>query len=314
MVSPMLATAGALPPDNGLWVFEGKWDGVRALVEIGIDGVVGIRSRNDLDTTRSWPELSGLGATLPPGTVLDGEIVAINSAGAPDFGLLQQRMHVQHPPVALLASVPAIFMAFDLVRFDGHDLTPLSWTERREVLESLALEGPASVPPAFDGPGAAVLDACMRQGLEGVLAKKRSSTYVSGRRSPDWIKVKPLRRQEFVIGGWEEGQGGRSGQLGALALGVFVGSGDLHFVGKVGTGFTDRTLRELGVALSARAADTSPFTPARPEGLLRRVHWVSPELVCEVAFSAWTGDDKLRHPSYKGMRNDKPARDVIREE
>ena len=263
MVSPMLATAGGLPPDNGLWVFEGKWDGVRALVTAGPDGAIGIRSRNDLDTTGSWPELAELGSGLPPDTVLDGEIVTINPAGAPDFGLLQQRMHVKGPGVALRESVPAVLLAFDVLRLDGHDVTAMTWTERRSLLDELDLDGVASAPPAFDGPGAAVLDACMAQGLEGVMAKKRTSVYAPGRRSADWIKIKPLRRQEFVVCGWEEGQGGRSGRLGALVLGVY-NEGALHYVGKVGTGFTDRTLREVRKSLVPLASGASPFTPARP--------------------------------------------------
>ena len=314
MVSPMLATAGALPPDNGLWVFEAKWDGVRALVGIDAGGSVTTRSRNDLDTTSSWPELSHLGRTLPPDTLLDGEIVAINAAGAPDFGLLQQRMHVKRPTDRLREAVPAALMAFDVLRLGGHDVTGLSWTDRRALLDDLDLDGVASAPPAFDGPGAAVLEACMAQGLEGVVAKRRSSTYLHGRRSADWVKIKPLRRQEFVICGWEEGQGGRSGRLGALILGVYDGKGAPTYVGKVGTGFTDRTLRELQKSLEAVAGEASPFTPARPDGVERWAHWVRPELVCEVAFSAWTGDGRLRHPSYKGMRMDKAATDVTRED
>lgn len=313
MVSPMLATAGPLPPEDGQWAFEGKWDGVRALLAVGHDGLVDIHSRNERDTTRSWPEFRSLGERVPADTVLDGEIVAINRAGAPDFGLLQQRMHVVDPTAGLRKSVPAAFMAFDLLRLGGTDVCSLPWTQRREMLEHLDLGEPASAPPAFDGPGAAVLDACMARGLEGVVAKKRNSGYLAGRRSADWIKVKPLRRQEFVIGGWEEGQGGRSGGLGALLLGVYGGEDGLRFVGKVGTGFTAATLRQLQHALAAVASSASPFTPARPAGVDRGAHWVRPESVCEVAFSAWTSDAKLRHPSYKGMRNDKPAAGVVRE-
>jgi bifunctional non-homologous end joining protein LigD len=173
------------------------------------------------------------------------------------------------------------------------------------------LELPFPVPPSFSGDGEAVLAASSEQGLEGVLAKRLDARYRPGKRTRDWIKVKNFRRQEVVIGGWEPGEGNREGSIGALLIGVYEGD-TLHYAGQVGTGFNARTLKDLQARLQPLEQSSSPFD-AVPRQYAKTAHWVEPTLVAEVVFSHWTKDGRMRHPSYKGLRDDKEAREVIRE-
>ena len=310
---PMLATLGELPPDDG-WAFEMKWDGVRALVAVE-GGRVTITSRNDRDITVSYPELRDLGAHLGTTQVLlDGEIVTFDGAGRPSFGRLQQRMHVSTAAAArtLAQSDPAVFLIFDLLHLDGRPLIDQPYDERREILEDLDLNGAAwQTPPAFHGTGRAAVAASQKQQLEGVVAKRRSASYRPGRRSPDWIKVKNIRTQEVVIGGWTPGKGRREGTIGALLLGIPDGS-SLRYVGQVGTGFTDATLRELLTALRRIERKTTPFAEV-PRADARDATWVTPKTVGEVAFTEWTKDGRLRHPAWRGLRPDKSADQVVPE-
>lgn len=316
LVRPMAAVPGELPGDDAAWAFEMKWDGVRAVAYVD-GGRVRLMSRNDLDVTRSYPEVAGLGEQLGSvQAVLDGELVTFDARGAPDFGRLQQRMHVADPAVArrLAQSVPVVYLLFDVLHLDGRPTVDLPYDERRRLLEGLGLAGRSwQTPPAFDGPGAAILAASAENGLEGVLAKRRSSPYRPGRRSPDWVKVKHVRMQEVVLVGWKPGKGARAETLGALVLGVPDADGVLRPAGGVGTGFTRRALDDLLRRLTPRETPAPPFADRLPAAETRDVHWVRPELVGEVAFAGWTSDGRLRHPSWRGLRPDKSPGDVVRE-
>ncbi len=314
-ISPMLATASATLPDgdDGDWAFELKWDGVRALAYV-TGGTARLESRNGNDITARYPELFGL-ATACPGRdlVLDGEIVAFDAEGRPSFSLLQTRMHVTGPRsvAALVGSTPLAYLIFDLLHLDGRSTRDLPWTDRRRLLEGLGLRGAGWQTPAVHrSDGAAVLAASQSARLEGVVAKRTSSIYTAGKRSRDWLKIKNLCRQELVIGGWLPGSGNRDGRIGALLAGYHDDDG-LRFAGKVGTGFTDAELRRLMEALKPLAVDESPFADPIAYGAAR---FVEPTLVMDVEFTEWTHNGTLRHPSYKGRRDDKAAAEVRREE
>lgn len=311
----MKAVAGELPSGEG-WAYEVKWDGMRALAFV--DGAsVRIVSSNERDVTASWPELSGLAEALPATrAVLDGELVATDEEGRPSFGRLQQRMHIANPSEARrrAAEVPVTYVVFDLLHLDGHDLGVLPLADRRRLLEQLLEPGPSWRLSPLHEDGVALLAAAIERGLEGVVAKRLDSVYEPGRRSLSWRKVKVRRRQEMVVGGWLPGEGNREGRLGALLVGYHDRAGDglpLRFAGRVGTGFTDAELGRLATLLAPLAIDDCPFDPPPPRAdLVRGPHWVRPELVAELAFAEWTGEGRLRHPSYLGLRTDKPASDV----
>ena len=309
---PMLASPGTLPADDDAWAYEVKWDGVRALVAVE-DGRITLTSRNGNDVTASYPELAALGAELPRPALLDGEVVAFNDEGRTDFGLLQARMHVGRPSSALQRATPVQLLVFDLLHLDGTSLLDQPWDARRAALEELDLQGEAwQVPPAFLGGGAAVLEVTRAQGLEGVVAKRRTSPYAPGRRSDDWRKLKHVRRTSVVVAGWKPGEGGRAGRLGSLLLGV-QGSTGLEFAGHVGTGFSAATLAMLGERLAALRRESSPFATEVPREHARTAVWVDPVLVAEVDYTEWTREGRLRHPSYKGLRDDVPPEEVVRQ-
>lgn len=311
----MLAVPGELPGDDDGWAYEMKWDGVRA-VAYADGGRVRLMSRNDRDITRSYPEISPLGDALQStSVVLDGELVAFDAGGAPDFGRLQQRMHVADPAAAnrLATSVPVVYLLFDVLHLDGRSTLALPYDERRRLLEGLRLSGQSwQTPPSFDGPGATILAASRENRLEGVLAKRRAATYRPGARSADWLKVKHVRMQEVVLVGWKPGKGSRADTIGSLVLAVPV-DGVLRPAGGVGTGFTRRMLDELLALLRERETTSPPFNERLPAAEVRDVRWVRPDLVGEVAFTEWTGDGRLRHPAWRGLRPDKAANDVVRE-
>jgi bifunctional non-homologous end joining protein LigD len=315
-VSPMLATPGALPPaaQDRQWAFEMKWDGVRAICEVD-GGRITLWSRNDRDITVSYPELRDLDAQL--GTtqaVLDGEIAVLDAHDRSSFSRLQRRMHIANATEArrLADQDPVVYLIFDLLHLDGRSLLELPYSDRRQLLDGLELEGAYwRTPPVLRGGGAAAVRASRRQGQEGVIAKRRSSRYRPGRRSPDWVKIKNIRTQEVVVGGWRPGQGRRAGTVGSLLLGL-PGDDGLRYIGNVGTGFTEETLADLLTRLRKLARRTSPFTEV-PNLVAREAQWVTPRLVGEVRFTEWTGDGRLRHPSWRGLRPDKAVGDVRRE-
>jgi bifunctional non-homologous end joining protein LigD len=339
---PMLARAGRLPADDADWAFEIKWDGVRAIA-YWRPGELRIESRNLNDISARYPELRAIGPQLGSReAVLDGEIVSFDEQGRPSFERLQRRMHVASPSAIrrLAREEPVSYVIFDLLHLDGHSTLELPYRERRALLEELGLKGPAWQTPAYHvGEGRELLAAAAEQRLEGVVAKRLDSPYRPGRRTDEWLKIKHVNRQELVIGGWLPGKGARTGQLGALLVGFYetaAGDGEdraegkagrrqagrrrstsstsespaLRYAGRVGTGFNEDDLERLGRKLAAIRRRTSPFSGTQGTQPPRGANFVEPELVAEIEFRQWTDDRILRHSSYKGLREDKPAKDV----
>ena len=317
--SPMLAVLGSPASLQGEeWSFEMKWDGIRALAYLtdGTDRGVKLLTRNGNDVTATYPEIvEGLLAGVRAASaVLDGEIVALDRGGRPDFGLLQTRMGLTAPRDvrAARASTPVHFLAFDLLELEGEPLTGEPYLARRRALaETVTSAGIVQVPPAFDGDFAGAFHSSLELGLEGVIAKERDGDYRPGRRSGTWIKIKHHRTQEVVVGGWRPGNGRRSDTIGALLLGIPDGD-SLRYVGRVGTGFRERDLAEALAKLAPLARKTSPFAEV-PSLDSRGATWVRPILVGEVEFSEWTSAGRLRQPSWRGWRPDKSAADVVPE-
>lgn len=312
-IRPMLAVPGNLPADDEHWAFEIKWDGVRTILFVE-GGRVRAQSRNDLDVTSAFPELADVGSFLGMTTcVLDGEVVALGEDGTPSFSRLQHRMHVanQREAKRRAAADPVSFVAFDVLYLDGRLLTDDSYDERRERLESLHLAGETfTTTETFrDVSGRDILDAATANGLEGVVAKRRNSPYRPGRRHPDWIKIKSFRTQEVVIGGWTDGRGERAGSLGALLLGVPAEEG-LRYVGKVGTGFSERSRADLLAELHPLTARRNPFDAPLPTRDASDAHFVRPVLVGEVTYGEWTAAGRLRHPVWRGRRPEKEPTQV----
>ncbi len=315
--APMLASPGAVGElgDTAAWAFEMKWDGIRAIAEVR-DGAVTLMSRNGVDITASYPELEGIPAMLAANghgadAVLDGEIVALNKAGRPDFGVLQTRMKLTKKKYVdeARATTPVQFMVFDLLEFDGERLTDRSYDERRERLTKvLEPAGAVQVPPAFDGDARAAFATSRTLGLEGIVAKRRDSDYLPGKRARSWVKLRHNLSQEVVIGGWRPGSGARSHHIGSLLMGVHDEDG-LRYVGRVGSGFTDKELDSLAATLRRSERVTSPFV-GLPAADAADAHFVTPRLVGEVAYSEWTPTGKLRHPSWRGWRPDKNPSEV----
>lgn len=299
-IAPMLATPR---PVTGLsaaqWAFEGKWDGHRLLVDAD-GGVLRLRSRTGREVTAEFPQLAGLGAELADYRVLlDGEVVALDDDGVPRFSEIQART----------AASRVQFWAFDILHLDGRSLLNATYRDRRKLLETLGSAVNLIVPEQLPGDGAEALEISRQRGWEGVVAKRWNSTYQPGRRSASWLKDKNWKTQEVVIGGWRSGQGFRSGGIGALLMGI-PGAGGLDYVGRVGTGFSEKELAELKDLLEPLATDENPFTTALsgPEG--DGVQFVAPRLVGEVRYADRTIDARLRHTSWRGLRTDKTPAQV----
>ena len=311
---PMMARpSDELPrPERG-WSYEVKWDGVRAIA-YAQPGRLRLESRNLNEITDAYPEVRGILTDLGMHeAVLDGEIVAFDDNGRPSFERLQSRMHVTSPNAVrrLMGSTPVVYAIFDVLYLDGHSLMDLPYTERRERLEQLELGGPAwRVPSVHRDAGKRLLEATASQGLEGVVAKRLDSHYEPGRRTGAWLKIKHVHRQELVIGGWIPGEGRRARRIGALLMG-YHRDGTFVYAGRVGTGFTEKTLNELLGKLEPLRRDTSPFGSA-PK-LPREAVFVEPSLVAEIEFREWTNEGVLRAPSFKGLREDKSPREVVLE-
>jgi len=323
-IVPMLATVGPLPADDESYGYEIKWDGVRAIAYCE-GGRLRLESRNQRDITARYPELRALAAELGArSAVLDGEVTAIDGDGRPDFGRLQGRMQLGSESAVRrkMKDVPVTYIVFDMLYLDGRSTMALPYRERRRRLEQLDLAGPAWRTPAYHvGDGPAIVRASRAQGLEGVIAKRLDSRYEPGRRSSAWIKVKNQQRQELVIGGWLPGAGSRAGRIGALLAGYHdISAADaaelgrpqrLLYAGSVGSGFSEDDLSRLAVVLEPLRREATPFADRQPP---RGAAFVEPRLVAEVEFSEWTRAGSLRHPSFKGLRDDKDAADVVREQ
>ena len=308
----MLATTGDLPVGPG-WAFEFKWDGVRALAVAAAERTR-LYARSGAEITKAYPELAGLGAALADGgltdVVLDGEIVLLDAHGRPDFVALAERMHVRDVSRArqLAATIPVNYMIFDILSANGTDVFSVPYVDRRQLLESiLPAAGPSTrwaVPPQFTD-GEATVQAALDLALEGVVAKRLSSTYRPGARSPDWIKIKNEKTGDYVVGAWRPGRRA----LGALLVGV-VGPEGLTYRGRVGGGISASAERDLLARLNDLRATKSPFARALPREDTHGAKWVRPELVVEVRYGTITRDGRLRFPRYVRLRPDKTPQEA----
>jgi bifunctional non-homologous end joining protein LigD len=310
-VEPQLATLTRERFSSDEWIFERKLDGERCLAFAGPDGVR-LLSRSKRDITRTFPEVAGtLSATrYDDGLVVDGELVAFEGAQT-RFSRLQQRLGVASPSDRLLADYPVFYYVFDVLYAGGADTRSLPLIERKRVLaDAVNFRDPVRYTEHRTRDGEKFSQQACRDGWEGLVAKRADAPYQGGR-NRNWLKFKCENAQEFVIGGFTEPQRSRVG-FGALLLGYYDRDGGLVYAGKVGTGFDNRTLTALHRTLAGLEQDGSPFSSGHPRGL-RGIHWVKPRLVGEVAFSEWTEDGQLRHPSFQGLRDDKEPGDVVRE-
>jgi bifunctional non-homologous end joining protein LigD len=315
---PMLAVPGPLPDDPEGWAFEVKWDGIRALA-FAEGGRVHFRSRRGNDISSQFPELRALAQRYPDTSmVLDGEIVAFDERGVPSFERLQSRLGVaERRARALAEAVPAVFVIFDLLFFDGRRTLTLPYDERRRLLESLELEGPHwQTPRAFTGDPETIFAAAVERGLEGIVCKRTDSPYEPGRRSPSWRKVKARSAQEFVIVGWTPRKGAGFGDIGALLLAYYDPPSSaperrrLVYAGRAGTGLSEAEAVRLARSLAPLASEepTVEAPDAPPDA-----RWVRPELVARVEFTGWTESGRLRNPVFLGLRPDADPREVVRE-
>ncbi|MEV7474050.1 ATP-dependent DNA ligase [Pseudarthrobacter oxydans] len=313
---PMMATSGDVAALQGSdWQFELKWDGVRAIL-VADEKAVRIFSRNGNDVTRSYPELADRQCWPDQPFVADGEIIAVGPSGRPDFGLLQGRMKLTRPADVARArtAIPVQLMLFDLLNDGGTDLRRLPLATRRQRLEEFFTPSgcPVGLSPVLEEQVEHILESARELGLEGVMAKRTDSRYVSGQRTRTWTKLKVEQTQEVVVGGWRPGKGGRQDTVGSLLVGIPDGR-KLQYAGRVGSGFSSRELAELRQTVERLARKTSPFQDV-PREDAADAHWISPELVGEVTYSEWTGTGRLRHPVWRGWRLDKEPSEVVRED
>lgn len=309
-VKPQLATLVDAAPSGQAWITEHKYDGYRMQAHCD-NGSSTLYSRNTLDWSHKFPEIrDALGSAFgQQQVILDGEIIVGTPARA-SFQALQTALGTSD-------TSRTRYVLFDLISYDGLDLRPLPWHERRTALEALyssvAAHGPLRISTVQRGSPATLLRRACSNGGEGIICKRREAPYQSGR-GRDWLKIKCSKRQEFVVVGFTPGQGTRSG-FGALLLGVYSLQRELQYVGRVGTGFSDATLKALHKRLNSLTRKTSPLHDTAIDSLKNAgpVTWVRPELVAEVSFTEWTADGSLRHPVFHGLREDKPATSIVRE-
>ena len=333
MLRPMLASLADAPLDDPSLVYEPKYDGIRAIAEVGAQGKpVRLWSRLGNDKTTQFPEVAAALAKWArrraEPVVIDGEIVALRPGGEPvGFQNLQGRIHIAQAgssPAAPDASSPDLegspsagvaFVAFDILREGRRDLRGVPLLERRAVLERIfgGTRSPTlRVSEQVRGKdGRALYQRAIDRGWEGLIAKQADSLYKSGKRTPDWRKLKIVQEQEFVVGGWTEPRQTRS-YFGALLVGVYDESGQLVYVGHTGTGFNERELTRLMTLLKPLETTRCPF--AKRPRTNEKAHWVEPRLVVQIKFPEWTADSKLRHPVYVGLRDDKAPADVRRDD
>jgi bifunctional non-homologous end joining protein LigD len=309
-LEPELATLTSDRFSDPDWLYERKFDGERVLAYSG-GGRLRLLTRNRKEVSATYPELAAaLAAQDRGGFAVDGEVVAFDG-DATSFSRLQQRLGVHDPPPALIEAVPVIYYLFDVLWADGADVRDRPLTERKEILRGLLSFGhPLRFAEHRTQDGEAYYARACASGWEGLVVKRGNAPYRAGR-SRDWLKFKCQNNQEFVIGGWTDPQGTRTG-FGALLLGYYDGDGALAYAGKVGTGFSVAVLDRLAGELAPLERPGSPFA-AGPPLPRARVHWVEPRLVGQVAFSEWTTAGELRHPRFQGLRRDKDPRAVVRE-
>lgn len=319
LIEPMLASLSAsIPIETEKFAFEFKWDGVRAISYFS-NGNRRILSRNHLDITARYPELATMTEIFGDRPViLDGEIIALDEDDHASFALLQHRMHANpHAALRLMREIPIYYILFDVLYLDAHRTTSLPYTRRRELLEELTLVGPHwRVGPSVIGDGESVLVAARQHQMEGVVAKRLDSTYEPGRRSPNWLKIKIVHRQEFVVCGWRTERGSPR-NLGALLIGYHDRkTGELQYAGSLGTGFNGHTLAEMEKLLASRTIKTNPFNDQVPRSTRGScdVHFVRPDLVVEAEYRRWPADGLVQQASFKGLRTDKRAKEVVRED
>ncbi|GAB3388750.1 DNA ligase D [Lysobacter fragariae] len=309
-LSPMLADIADAPFNHVDWMWEPKLDGYRVLAFVDAGGVK-LRSRRGLELAGTFPKLTAeLGEQAAGGMILDGEIVAFDSAGRPSFNALQNRFQLKSAVDIANAdrTVPTVFFAFDLLHFEGVDLRSRPYRDRRRYLSQCLLPSPLVQLVHGERDGKAMFDAALASGFEGVIGKRLDSRYEAGKRSSTWLKVKPLQSAEFVIGGYTRGKGSRAA-LGALLVGYWQ-DGALRFASGVGSGLDDRILAQLQERLEPLRTKTRPFTEA--PGVSGAITWVRPELVAEVSFQQWTDDEHLRSPVFLRLRDDVDATKVAR--
>ena len=308
-IEPMLATLIEPQAMPAGWVYEPKLDGARALVFLDAGGTA-LRSRNRHLLDGRFPEIAtAVRAAVRARAVLDGEIVALDPAsGMPSFARLQRRLHQAAPTEALRREYPVELWLFDCLHYEGRDLTGQPWTVRRRMLEeAVTPRAGVRLTPYFDGPFDALFETSCAHGAEGLIAKRTAARYQRGR-SRDWLKLKCVRQQEFVVGGWTDPKGSRVG-IGALLLGYWDGD-DLRYAGKVGTGIDDFTLRLLLRELEQHRQGNSPFAGRPPA---KAAHWVEPSVVVQVGYGEWPEGALLRHPRFLGLRRDVAAKSVRHE-
>jgi len=314
-IEPMLAVSANLPDDPANWAFEYKWDGVRCM-SFWNGRELRLLSRNHKIITQRYPELEPFGRALGKRPIiLDGEIIALDAAGHPSFGELQQRMHVDHPTPELIRRTPIWYVVFDVLYARNRLLLERAYNERREILESTLIAGDNwHISPSHVGQGKAMLESARKNCMEGVVAKLLTSAYLPGRRSPAWRKVKIVFGQEFVIGGWIPEKGDRLDRVGALLLGYYQrgagGKDVLRYAGRVGTGFDASTHATLISSLAPLTRSENSFVDPFPRG---GAIFVKPALVAEVEYRRWPEKGLLQQASFKGLRDDKPARKIVRE-
>lgn len=309
-IAPMLATDGELP--SGGWGYEYKWDGYRCCLRVAQGGETRLTSRRGTDITATYPDLTGE-ALEGREAILDGEIVVLDNQGRPSFPLLQTR-HLRAPDASLLEQSPVHFFAFDVLSLDGVLLLEEPYATRRALLTSLTPSGRLVIPPGYTDDDISpdqLLEVVRQHGLEGLVAKKLDSRYYPGKRTRQWIKQALWLTQEVVIGGWRPGEGRRAGTIGALLLGAHDTSGELRYIGDVGTGFSDKVLDDLYERLTPLERKTPPFASEVPRDRARRARWADAELVGEVVHRNWTPDGRLRHTTWRGLREDKAPEDVV---
>ncbi|QDK37704.1 DNA ligase D [Bdellovibrio sp. NC01] len=302
-IEPELALLVDKAPEGDQWIHELKFDGYRMQAHL-IHSQVQLISRSGKDWTDKFPAVvQALQKLTVDRAIIDGEVVLLDEQGRSDFQLLQNAMKA-HKTQAF------VYYAFDLLYYSGQDIRGLPLEERKRRLKMILKKAPKNIrySDEFEGSGKQLLDLACKNKLEGIISKNRKSTYFSGRNS-NWVKTKCTEQQEFVIGGYTEGTGSRS-HFGALLLGVYKGK-DLQYVGKVGTGFTEQSLRDVFKSLKALETNQSPFTKKSPRG--KGIHWVKPKLSAEITFAQWTHDEVLRVPVFHGLREDKPTKDIVME-